>query len=175
MKRLTIFLLLLFLLAGCVPAEEIGETYGPGEEGFVTTSDYVSRDWPPNLHIQTGDTSAQTLFGGCSWNWKAGEDCWIASCADSLHPLDCKELVTPIVTQDTAAMLVFADMPESLTVRRWNDRQWGNCDAEAETVAVNGQTLPLEKGGWVYEVTGNWDDNGYYYGTASYCFYILVY
>lgn len=174
MKRLVIFLALLLFLAGCVPAEESGETYGPGEEGFVTACDYVSRDRPPNLHIQTGEASAQALSGGCSWNWKASKDYWSGFCSDSMHPLDCKELLTPIITHDTTAMLIFADMPESITVHRWSDSQWGNCEAEAETVAVNGQTIPLENGGWVYEVTGKWDDNGYYYGTASYCFYILV-
>jgi hypothetical protein len=92
-----------------------------------------------------------------------------------MHPLDCQDSLLPIGTENLYAELSFAVEPDSVSIRCWHDSQWGNYDAQAESVAHYGNVFELMPGGYIYEVTATWaDDGGTFHGTAHYAFYVTA-
>ena len=92
------------------------------------------------------------------------------SASDSAHPLDCRKLLLPLETGEETAALRFQAEPDSIVdVRCWSDAHWSDPDAEAEPCALDGNTLQLKPGGYIY---ARWDDSQGSSGTACYAFYI---
>lgn len=133
----------------------------------------VVLDSPPWLAVVSEDTSVGAVTGTYSWENPQADGTIRSVEADSPHPLDCRDLLCPLDTTENTARLDFGHDPDAiLSVRRWSDALWGQTGAEPEDVPADGLTISLAPGGWVYEVTARWDDQGYGGGTASYCFYI---
>ena len=128
---------------------------------------------PPALTVICGDTAAGALLGTYSWQWQSSGGPWEGTASDSAHPLDCRELLLPLETGEETAALRFQAEPDSIVdVRCWSDAHWSDPDAEAEPCAFDGSTLQLKPGGYIYEVTAQWDDSQGSGGTAHYAFYI---
>lgn len=133
----------------------------------------VVLDSPPWLAVVSDDTSVGAVTGTYSWERPQADGTVQSVEADSPHPLDCQELLCALDTAQATAELDFGQDPDAiLSVCRWSDAFWGQTGAEPENVPVDGQTMELAPGGWIYQVTARWDDEGYGGGTASYCFYI---
>lgn len=128
---------------------------------------------PPALTVICGDTAAGALLGTYSWQWQAPSGSWEGVASDSAHPLDCQEFLLPLETEEETAVLRFQAEPGSIMdVRCWSDAHWSDPDAEAEPCAFDGSTLQLKPGGYIYEVTAQWDDSQGSGGTAHYAFYL---
>ena len=128
---------------------------------------------PPALTAVCGDTAAGALLGTYSWQWQAPSGSWEGIASDSAHPLDCQEFLLPLETEEETAVLRFQAEPGSITdVRCWSDAHWSDPGAETEPCAFDGSTLQLKPGGYIYEVTAQWDDSQGSCGTAHYAFYI---
>lgn len=94
--------------------------------------------------------------------------------ADSPHPLECKDLLSPpFETTETTATLRFTEDPDTiLSVQCWSDEHWGEPATNSEEVTIVGNVLTLKLGGYIYEVTAEWNTENGYGGTASYFIYL---
>ena len=94
--------------------------------------------------------------------------------ADSPHPLECKDLLSPpFETTETTATLRFTEDPDTiLSVQCWSDEHWGEPATNSEDVTIVGNVLTLKLGGYIYEVTAEWNTENGYGGTASYFIYL---
>ena len=137
-----------------------------------TAIDYMTE--PPALAVMSDNTSVGALRGTYSWYYPNADGTYIGIESDSAHPLDCQKWLAPLDTFSSEATLSFMVEPdEIIAARRWSDASWGEYDAESFDVPVNGLTLELEPGGWIYEVEARWDDVGGGGGTAYYSFWIV--
>ena len=128
---------------------------------------------PPALTVASDSTACAGLLGSDEWQRKLPDGSREHVTTDALHPLDCRELLTPLETGSDTAVLRFSEEPdEILNVRCWSDSLWGEVYAEGEAIAVNGHEISLRPGGYVYEVRAVWDASDGYGGDASYYFYI---
>ena len=58
------------------------------------------------------------------------------------------------------------------TVQCWSDEHWGEPATNSEDVTIVGNVLTLKLGGYIYEVTAEWNTENGYGGTASYFIYL---
>ena len=136
------------------------------------TSSQMVLEEPPRLDVVSDNTCTETLRGGYSWTTYDEDGIAQAEIADSLHPLDCQELLTLLDTTEPTAQLEFQVLPTEIEdVRCWSDGEFGNPTAESEAVELDGQTIRLLPGGHVYEVTARWEGEDYE-GSVSYSFWI---
>lgn len=135
-------------------------------------TDYMTE--PPALAVVSDSASVCALRGTYSWHYPNTDGTSTGIESDSAHPLDCKEWLVPLDTFSSVATLSFVVEPDEIvSARRWSDTSWGDYDAESFDVPVNGLTLELEPGGWIYEVEARWNDVGGGGGSAYYCFWIV--
>lgn len=174
MKRLIVLFMSLCLLTGCTASA--GEIPEAELQEMITTGDFTDRSQPPALHVTSRNTYTQGLAGTCSWEWRNTFGIWQAMFRDSMHPLSCRDLLEEMHAGEKEAVLVFGAVPDQLVVRCWPDSQWGNPDAEPITIPVDGQTIALLEGGYIYEVMARWDKTEYrrFAGRAWYCFYAIA-
>ncbi len=129
---------------------------------------------PPVLLVISDNTATETLLGAYSWQKKGMDGKSISMNADSAHPLECKERLShPYTTPETTAVLRFQEEPDAiLSAKCWSDAHWGELSADSEEAEVNGNVLTLKPGGYIYEVTADWNTEHGYGGRASYVFYL---
>lgn len=128
---------------------------------------------PPKLEIGCDGGRFEAQKGTFSWFYDTGDGTWAAVMADALHPLQMKEHLERISSGSSHVQLLFADEPDSVTVRCWPDDNWGKTHASSETARMQNDTVELHPGGWIYEVTAAWNEDGSsYHGTATYVFYM---
>lgn len=136
------------------------------------TTDEVFRE-PPKLEIVYDGGQFEAFRGGYTWSHPTGDGTWATICADALHPLQMKQHLELISCGSDQIQLLFADAPDHVALRCWSDDRWGKTHAPSETVQMQNGTVQLRSGGWIYEVTATWNnDGGSYYGTATYVFYM---
>ena len=172
-KAFSIFvaLALVITLAACQGEQIPAQPHEPGSYG---TSKPASEK-PPVLRIldSTGQ-SAEAVRGTYSWMYDRGDGIWIGVEADSMHPLQMQDLLTPFVTSDETIELLFDVPPQDITVRCWNDAQWGEVDASGEIVVLEEDHLKLRNGAYIYEVCASWTgENLAAAGTAHYSFDVV--
>ena len=133
---------------------------------------------PPALAVINDNISCDTLLGTYSWQYPNNDGTTTGIEADSAHPLDCKDLLVPLETKETTAILHFHEEPDAIiSVQCWSDENWSDqaAKSEGETVTFNGNELELKPGGYIYEVKAEWStENGYGGGTANYSFYVIT-
>lgn len=175
------------LTVGCMPLQENAGTQGvkpqteqdggsaqtlPDGEGSAPTLSleavYVGHV-PPALHLKCGSIEMETVQGTFTWSYDKGDGTWVTLCADSAHPLQVRELLTPFQVTEGEARLVFEAVPDTLSVRCWNETCWGDPSAPAESAVTEDLTLKLHPGKYIYEITATWINDGGSYGTATYC------
>lgn len=130
---------------------------------------------PPDAQLLHGSGSAHLPASGYSWTYPNEDGTMGAIIADSLHPLDCKDILDPIYVMNDYVKLGFEDEPDSVAVKCWPDSQWGNTSAVSEEVTCYGGAFDLKHGGYIYEITAKWDQNDLkHFGSASYYVYIVL-
>lgn len=131
---------------------------------------------PPKLDVISGNVCNDTLLGTYSWQCKNNDGTFTNTEADSAHPLECGDLLTPFETTETNAFLRFGEEPDAiLSVRCWSDEHWSDPSADSENVSVNGNKIEIKTGGYIYEVIAEWNtEKSGYGGIAHYYFYIQV-
>lgn len=173
---------LLSCLGGCAPAAEesphgsdgiaAGETANPPEA--VILSD------PPTLTVTCGTVSIEALRGTASWMYQTEGGTWAGMEADSMHPLQAKEYMTPLTLPSSGpltAYLTWDVLPDRVTVRCWSEKYWGQYDASAKAVSAElaetppGYAISLKDGAYIYEVTAHWDSRETWQGSVHYSFY----
>ena len=94
--------------------------------------------------------------------------------ADSLHALDCKDILNPIYVTGDYVKLAFEDDPDSVEVRCWPDTAW-NTNAEPESVNCYDTAFDLKQGGYIYEIIALWNESEVaHFGSVSYYAYITT-
>lgn len=178
MKRLLsilIAVILIFSLAACQsnqkPELELGKTSPPGSNGPSKPSSVE----PPMLKVQDNlGNSVEAVRGTYSWMYDTGNGLWTGVEADSAHPLQSQEFLIPLETASGTVTLSFDVQLQDITVRCWRDVHFGNADASGEHIPIDGNTLELKTGGYVYEICANWTgENLAAAGTAHYSFYVI--
>ena len=134
----------------------------------------VVLEQPPALTVISDETSAAALLGTYAWQQKKADGTFSDAEADSPHPLDCEDLLSPpLETSEATAVLKFAEEPDKIVgVQCWSDSHWSHPSADGEAVAHNGNTIELRSGGYIYEIVAQWDTDSGYGGTAHYSFYV---
>lgn len=128
---------------------------------------------PPALAVISDNTSIMALPGSYSWQKTEADGMTTSSQADSAHPLDCKDLLLQFETTEQTAVLNFTEEPDRLlSARCWSDEYWGVLSADSEDVDMDGNKMILKPGGYIYEVSAEWDADNGYGGTAQYSFYV---
>jgi len=147
----------------------------------------------PALTVLYDDTSVEALKGTSSWRYLNDDGVWTGIEADSLHPLEAKEHMTPLnllpstrsSVEPLRAYLEWDVMPDLVTARCWSAEQWGHASAQSETVSVDTimldsdiETSPivsieLKDGNYVYEVSAEWSRFDTWRGSAHYSFYTI--
>ena len=128
---------------------------------------------PPALTVVCGQAETDALPGSYSWQLENADGTTTNIIADGAHPLDCRDLLSPLETTEATAELSFLEEPDSIVnVQRWSDEHWSEPAADSEAVSVNGSTMELKSGGYIYEITAQWDTKNGYGGTAHYSVYI---
>ena len=182
MKRLLSFLLAAILIfsmtacqsssqISCPVADESEQLNAPGSNG---ASKPTSKE-PPALKVLDSTCIAiEANIGTYSWTYDNGDGTWTGVEADSSHPLEWKEFLVPMTTSDDTVELYFDVEPHEFTIRCWSDAYWGQVDAKGETVTIQGNTVELKSGGYIYEVVATWTgENLAAEGTAYYAFYVI--
>lgn len=145
----------LSLLSACSPQPE-----APAPETALTA--------PPELTVTAGNQSCTALRGGWSWTVREGNDQYSGTISDSVHPLECREMTPQLTTAESQALLSFPLEPDTLTAQCWPESAWGDVSAQGEEAAVEGDTLTLNPGGWIYEIRAGWDRMPDFEGNSSY-------
>ena len=174
MKRVLSGLLavvLIFTLTACQTVGEPLPTNPPGSNGQSKPN---SKE-PPVLRVMDSTGIAiEANRGTYSWMYDTVNGLWKSEEADSAHPLQCQEFLIPMETASDAVTLSFDVQPQDITVQCWRDIHFGNPDASGEYIDLDGNTLKLKAGGYIYEVCANWtDENLEAAGTVHYSFYVI--
>ena len=128
---------------------------------------------PPVLTVVSGQAETDAMLGSYSWQLENADGTTTNIIADGAHPLDRQDLLSPLETTEATAALRFSEEPDSIVdIRCWSDEHWSEPSADSEAVSVNGSTMELRSGGYIYEVAAQWDTKDGYGGTAYYSVYI---
>ena len=162
-------------------------------EGTETVPNETILKEPPVLTVVCGNKTAEALRGTTSWMYQNEDGTSTSFEADSMHPLQAKEYMTPLdiipipisSIDPLKADLQWNTIPDKVLVRCWNEEYWGQSTAESEEIPVrilmidsNIETAPivsigLKDGNYIYEVVAEWNSAEKYSGTAHYSFYTI--
>lgn len=143
---------------------------------------------PPTLIVSCGESSIEALRGTTSWLYQNEDGSETAIESDSMHPLQAKEYMTPLILLPSTyshidplvAYLYFEVAPDEVSVRCWSEECWEQTGAESEAVDISdydsGTDEPmfivsLRDGNYIYEIIAQWNSSEKYGGTAYYSFY----
>lgn len=191
MKKLLVWILILLLFCGCVAkgvescpaAEEPATVESEGapkapeampeeepEEPIIEEVNIIMKE-PCSLQIANGSRVGDVLGGTCSWWYDNGDGTQTGIEACGMHPLEAKEHMPVLVMDGTEAQLLFsAEDPDEVSIRGWSVSEWGNWEAESESIPVDGLNFELKNEGFVYEVAATWDRFESWGGTVYYVF-----
>ena len=128
---------------------------------------------PPEAKLIYPDGSVSLKPGSFSWKVLVDGQEQIL-CADAPHPLQCKDLLKPIVMSGEYVKLDFPDFslqPDSVNVCCWQDTAWGLTDTPPDVLSVYGTAFDVKPGGYIYQITVPFSE----YGTVEYYAYIKNY
>ncbi len=159
-------------------APETAETTSKDTQEMKPTDSAVE---PPSLLLLTAATEQTTgagipgTRGGYHWTFENEDGTTTATIADSPHPLLWEDFINRFQTTDPTVAMKFTNAPgtpESITVQCWNEKHWGDVNAESEMLisfatdlTLTKPTLTLKEGTYIYLVTVQWDR-----GSVDYAF-----
>lgn len=123
---------------------------------------------PSHLSVSDGISTIQAWRGTHSWYVENEDGTGSGICADSSHPLECKDKVPAIkVAQKTTLTLNLEGNPSKITVKRYNlnTKNYDNYDE----ITVSGNLIEVKSGDYLYEVIASWSSQAYN-GTVYYAF-----
>ena len=123
---------------------------------------------PPFLYVHDGKTQIKAWRGTHSWYVENEDGTGSGVCADSSHPLECKDSVPAIkVAQKATLTLNLEGNPSKITVKRYNlnTKNYDNYDE----IIVSGNLIEVKSGDYLYEVIASWSSQAYN-GTVYYAF-----
>jgi len=132
---------------------------------------------PPQLTVEGSGGSIMAWEGTHSWMWEGkgllGTGGGVNACSD--HPLSCQDSLPRLEEAGAEVTLTFAVPPEKIVeVRCWSDEYWGVSTAVSQKPELQGDTLTLLPGGYIYSVTAAWNDaENAYNGNCVYAFYAV--
>lgn len=142
---------------------------------------------PPALTVICGENnSIEAMKGTYSWIYQNDDGTETGITADSVHPLEAKEIMPYFVNfNPSTANLQWDIAPDMISVCYWNEKDWGQPDAKSEeldvlTLMVDSNidiapipTIQLKDGNHIYEVIAEWNSSEKYNGTVCYSFYTV--
>lgn len=170
-KLLALILALACLLALTACGAKLEE---PPELNLVSSGG-EGLETPPELRIVSADGTVTASKGTSSWMYHNGFN-WVVIESDSIHPLEYKDIVETLFTDDTAVTLEFDVTPDSITaVECWSDTHWGDdYTTEGESFVLTGDKVTLnQSGGWIYYIRASWDRENYD-GNCRYVFHVVT-
>ena len=162
-------------MSACQPAQNpesgLSQMNHPGSNG----ASKPSSPKPPALTVlDASGQSVEAVKGTYSWMYDTGNGLWTGVEADCAHPLDCQGFLIPMETVSDTVTLSFDVEPQDITVQCWRDVHFGNADASGEHIPIDGNSLELKPGAYIYEICANWTgENLAAAGTAHYSFYVI--
>lgn len=132
---------------------------------------------PPELRIVSAGGTVTASKGTYSWMHNNGFN-WTGIESDSIHPLEYKDLVETLTTDDATVKLEFDITPDSITaVECWSDEHWGGdyttpSESFGLTYYNDTPNITLKPGGWVYVIGASWDRENYD-GSCRYVFHVI--
>lgn len=171
MKRILIIILVLCLpvLSRCGKEPDFNDVVTmliPTDGQTAQPSNFPAE--APYLYVQNGKTQIQAWRGTYSWYVENEDGTGSGICADSSHPLECKDRVPAIkVAQKTTLTLNFEGNPSKITVKRY-DLSTNDHDNYKE-ITVTGNQIEVKAGDHLYEVIASWSAQTYS-GTVYYAF-----
>lgn len=151
--------------------------YDRGEmvEKLICAEEPVIYSAPPGAKLLHGNGSTPLYRAGYSWNYPNDDGTMAAVIACGLHALDCKDVIDPIYVSGDFVKLAFEDEPDSVSIQCWPDTAWNSNTAESENVISYGTAFDLKQGGYIYEITAQWNESEIeHYGSVSYYAYIVA-
>lgn len=152
--------------------------------GFSNDVEPATLKEPPRLVVEVGEASVEALRGTYSWHYGQG-DKGVGTNADSVHPLDAKESMTPLVAkrgpEATTVQLTFDVAPDAVSARAWDTAYWGQAAiADAQGLYESVPVQKNDQGEWlltlldedaVYGISAEWNRYENFGGEAFYSFY----
>jgi len=150
---------------------------------------------PPALMVVCGDKNVEALRGTTSWMYQNEDNINTGINSDNIHPLQAKEYMSPLEITYTPissidplkAYLQWGVVPDSISVRCWDEMCWGQFDADGLAVPIEvfetdttdeiystNYTIKLKDGNYIYEVKAEWNGDDNYGGTVYYSFYTIT-
>lgn len=179
MKRIIAIILAAFVLPVFPACAQEGSLPDEPVDPNITYAESPYKN-PPKLTILLGSSFKYYDAVSYGWHYAAGDGSVVSVIADAPHPLQCEDTLIRIDTTQTDGEIRFDDWPDNLIIRCWPDSCFGNTDAVSEAVMTWNNTQfslkPATSGGYVYEITATWnDDGGLFHGTSHYYVYIASY
>ncbi len=173
MKKSVFYVLLLILilaLTSCKNStpfthkENMGDVEAPELKIISNTDNITPHYYEHCWHWPINDHNGEHIAGSLS------------KYPDIPHPLQLKNNIPVVNSQTSEITLKFNRVPDTISVICWSDKEWDNVNAEYEDIACKDNVLQLKQGGYIYQVTGNWNDKSDKrgYGYYSYLFYANI-
>ena len=164
MKKLFSLLVCLGLCLGmlCGCKEQGGDSFQSAAPESSTTREDPPQE-PGGLQVRCGETVVDAQRGTFSWFVEQdGMEEGVGVCADSPHPLQMEGQLPQLNGEGEVSLSWDGTAP---------DTEWGNTDAESQQIPLEGDGFALREGGWIYEISAEWDSSEAWGGQAVYFFY----
>ena len=146
---------------------------------------------PSQMYIFAGGEKVMAMRGSYSWRVDGADGKSQYTVADGIYPLDAKKYMpcitlAPAVSSNDVytAELIFDVSPKKVTAQCWPTDAFEDRRIDAESVTVDtieidyadgrnscDYILHLKNENYIYHITAEWERDGYYAGSAEYCFY----
>lgn len=181
---LTMVLVCLLSVAGCTQGKPAPEEPTPEATPSAAVDIQTTLDKPPKMTVVpfSGAEEVVAMNGSYSWSHlqEDGLTQNVIACGEGM-PERLRDMMSPMslpaAGEPMTAALRFGDAPDSVSVRSWafNDPQVPGVDwDQVEVHELDGNLgefqIELKDGGYIYEVTAEWNEGGTYWGSAVYHF-----
>lgn len=164
-----------FLIATTAEAAFESKNTSPDESLSGEEKNEAAPEKPPLLKVLYDD--GNYIFADSAnycWTYIDSDGETEGICSDSLHPLQSRKFMKKISPSSAKVAFSFENEPDSLTVCCWPENCWDKPDSKSEKIEVVNGEISLKKGGYIYQVTGIWNDGTLENANASYSFYAVL-
>lgn len=172
------------------PSEPEAAPEAPAESPTASaTVNGTALKTPPELQVLCGGNSVAALRGTTSWMYQNEDGTGSGIESDSVHPLEAKEYMVPLLVNARNTLTARLDWPvnpDEVTVRCWSEDSWGKPGSESEKIPVDvleidkvdgswdmDYLVELKDGNYIYEVIAAWTSAPNYGGSVHYGFYTV--